>query len=542
MRLGVIPCLCLIILLSALPVQAQVSDQKEASPPVQRSEVEALKHELEETKAELRALREEMKQLKNGATPGPQSSLKSSGTTAVPTPLPTAAGSERVLAQKPEPSVPLPGAQLTQEREIELGELPGGKTPQEILGLPRLEAFGTRINGFAVGSFNYNSHLQVIPEFAGGVPAQADPDRTNFRFDRFTIALAKAFAPWLLASASLEVTNHRSRHSHLVSATDTSRFGCPIGEACERFGAEEAETEIELDKLSLTAIAPLGNGVGFSLGRFDVPFGIEREDQPFLLQATTSEVFNFGRPQKVTGFQVAYPVSPALDINLFVVNRWESETTEDSFNDNNRDKTYGGRIGFTPFPREGLLNLGIGGFYGPEQEENNSNKRWVVDFDFTWTPLSRLLFAGELVYGRETGVEFRERGEPIPGPEGVKSVNWVGSHVTAHYDFLDWLAFTFRYGIFDDMDGGRTGVTQVLQSFTFAPIIHLSALASELRPLGVTVPRTRHPLHWVDLKVEYRLNHSNEPVFGSVQPGTAVSADDAHQTSHQVQLQLVVNY
>jgi hypothetical protein len=57
--------------------------------------------------------------------------------------------------------------------------------------------------------------------------------------------------------------------------------------------------------------------------------------------------------------------------------------------DDNRDKSYGGRIGFTPFPRQGLLNFGIGAFYGPEQDDVNSNKRWVLDF--TWTPMPRFL-------------------------------------------------------------------------------------------------------------------------------------------------------
>jgi hypothetical protein len=164
-------------------------------------------------------------------------------------------------------------AQAPQEREIQLA--PGGQRemPLEVLGIRRPEIAGLRISAFLVGSFSYNSHTQIFPEFAAGAPTLADPGSTNFRFDKFGLSLSKTFAPW-------------------------------------------------------------------------------------------------------------------LDVNAWVVNRWESENTEEEdFNDNNRDKSFGGRIGFTPFPRYGLLNIGIGGFYGPEQDDVNSSKRWVLDVDFTWTPL-----------------------------------------------------------------------------------------------------------------------------------------------------------
>jgi hypothetical protein len=309
----------------------------------------------------------------------------------------------------------------------------------------------------------------------------------------------------------------------------------------EQFGAEEAEVETNLDRFHLTAIAPLGNGVALSFGRFDVPFGIERHDEPLLLTATTSEVFRFGRPESMTGFQVSYPFSPWVDMSLWVVNRWENEATgEEDFNDNNKAKSFGGRIGFTPLPLQGLLNFGIGGFYGPEQDDDDSNQRWVIDVDATWTPLSQLLLAAEFVFGREQDRAMRQRGGPIAAPEEVRDVAWWGFYVLLHYDICHWLGLSFRYGFFDDEDGGRTGVAQILQSWTVVPIIHLTRLIPSLRPTGVTYARTRHMVDWIDLKIEYRLNHSNEPVFSNAEP--AVDILTAGHNSQQVQLQLVVNF
>ena len=85
-----------------------------------------------------------------------------------------------------------------------------------------------------------------------------------------------------------------------------------------------------------------------------------------------------------------------------------------------------------------------------------------------------------------------------------------------------------------------TGVAQILQSFTVTPIIHLSRLIPDLRPLGVTYARSRHPLDWVDVRLEYRLNHSNEPVFSSAKAGVPITSAD--RTGHEVTLQFVVNY
>src|SRR3989441_11965068 len=63
--------------------------------------------------------------------------------------------------------------------------------------------------------------------------------------------------------------------------------------------------------------------------------------------------------------------------------------------DNNRDKSFGGRVGFTPLSGAQLLNFGLGGWWGPEQDDDTKHDRWILDLDVTWTPLPRLLLAGE---------------------------------------------------------------------------------------------------------------------------------------------------
>jgi len=473
--------------------------------------------------AEIEALRQELKRLQERLQ-----KLEQSQSTATPV---APAPAVPVAAQAPPPAVPpRPG-----EREIQLER----EHPFEVIGLSRPDISGFRFSGFFAGSASYNSRVQMVPEFAGGGQALSDPGALNFRFDKFSFGVAKTFAPWLSAGATIEVESHRDRHSH-----GSPTFGCPdpVAFCFERFGAEEPTSEIELHRFNVTGVVPIGNGLSIAFGRFDTPFGVERHDPNLLLTATTSELFQFGRPNSMTGFQFSYQFTPWLDATAWVVNRWENETTHDAFDDNNRAKSYGGRVGVTPIAGGGrILNFGLGGWWGEEQTDDNANPRWIVDFDVTWSPLPRLLLAGEFVYGGEDKVSFRQRGVPFAAPAVFeKDVNWWGLYALAHYDIHDWLGLTFRYGFFRDEDAARTGVQQSLQSFTLAPVVHLSRLVPSLRPLGVAYPRTAHPLNWVDLKLEYRANHSNRAVFSDAAPNVPILSAD--HWSHQVQLQFVVNY
>jgi hypothetical protein len=487
----------------------------------------AAKDEIRAIKQEILKLQQRLQRLEEAPAPAPATSNATAPGSAEPSKPAVAA---RTTSEPAPATIDLePG-----EREITLER----GHPLEAIGLSKPEIAGVRIAGFFVGSANYNTHTQMVPEFAGNANVTSEPGSLDFRFDQFTIGAFKTFAPWLSAGASIEVARHVHRHSHGFDP----EFGCPGTDTCiEQFGAEEPETHTDLHRLNITGIAPLGNGLALSFGRFDTPYGIERHDAPLNLSASLSEVIVFGRPMSMTGFTASYQVAPWLDLMAWIANRWENETTEDPFEDNNRDKSFGGRIGFTPLAGRQLLNFGIGGWRGPEQDNRNGDPRWIVDFDVTWSPLARLLLAGELVYGGESGVSFRERGIPFPAAAVTdEDVNWLGFYALVHYDIARWLGLSFRYGLFDDQDGARTGVEQVLQSWTITPIVHLSRLIPELRPMGVTYARTRHPLDWVDLRFEYRLNHSSQPVFSDERPGFPIL--DADQTSHQATLQFVVNY
>src|SRR2546428_339960 len=164
------PCIRALILVAAalLALPASTGSAQTSTP---ASEIDQLKQEL-------RRMQERLQKLEQ----------------APPAPAPAAASTPLipVAAQAP-PMAPRPG-----EREILLDR----EHPLEALGLSKPELGGVRFSGFFVGSANYNSRIQMVPEFAGSTPVSSEPNRTDFRFDQFTFGAYKTFAPWLWAGAS----------------------------------------------------------------------------------------------------------------------------------------------------------------------------------------------------------------------------------------------------------------------------------------------------------------------------------------------------
>lgn len=431
-------------------------------------------------------------------------------------------------------AVVIPAIGMAQERPISL-EAPSGRTrlPGEL-----------EISGFAVGSASWNSAIQMVPEFAGGAAALAAPRQVNFRFDKVGVALSKRFGPTLSVSAAFEVESHKDAHSHLRTNPTTQCVNAPV--PCESFGAETPATESTLDKLALTWFPTAS--LGFSFGRFDVPFGIERHDEVLNMTATTSEIYHFAKPQNFTGLQTMWQMGPLVDVNFWVANRWESHTTHEPFDDNNKSKSIGARIGFSPTMRDSLLNFGVGFWHGAERSDpantanlgQNGPKRTVFDIDATWSPSSRTAFIAEVVAGREEKVSFRARGWPVEAPAEVDiDPKWAGGFIMAHQEVGRSLGLTARYGYLHDRDAWRTGIAQRLQSITLVSTIHLSALAGKA-PLAVTYPRTQIRIHEVDLKIEYRYNRSNMPVFSDAVPPFVDLEPRRH--SHQLQMQAAINF
>src|SRR6266513_5631328 len=121
-------------------------------------------------------------------------------------------------------------------------------------------------------------------------------------------------------------------------------------------------TAIEIDNLIINWTPARLSTLSLSFGRFDAPFGFERDDEPLNLIPTSSYKFELARPVKFTGLMARYTLNTRVALIGIVANGWNEEV------DNNSGKT--GALKLQLFPAANVA-LGAGAVYGPEQEATN---------------------------------------------------------------------------------------------------------------------------------------------------------------------------
>jgi hypothetical protein len=157
-----------------------------------------------------------------------------------------------------------------------------------------------------------------------------------------------------------------------------------------------------------------------------------------------------------------------------VVNGWDNST------DYNTGKTVGLSVFVAPVE---MFSAYINYMQGPEQANNTSNQRSLVDLVATIKPIKPL----SIILNYDSAKE--EMGA------GVSDVKWNGFAAIVKYDISDMYSISVRGEQFDDKDGVRTGTVQKLTEYTITPEIRLAS--------GLIV------------RPEYRHDSSNEEVFNA---------------------------
>ncbi|MCH8157059.1 MAG: outer membrane beta-barrel protein [Nitrospinae bacterium] len=329
-------------------------------------------------------------------------------------------------------------------------------------------AYRTVITGYAVASFNYNDNGVTTRSGNESLFGQTAADTADFLFNVMEIGFTKRFSELLWLSASFEI----------VRENENGTF----------------KTETDLSTGAFHLVAPIGNGLDFTLGKFNSPVSFESEDAPLLLQASQSLVFQLASPAKMTGLRIMYPFQENLDVQFIVYNGWNQN------GDNNNGKSIAFQVGYAPNP---WLDSKVSILWGPELADNESDKRWVFDAAFTLTPGTDWIIGLEGAYGLdENQSSIRSGGD----------AEWFSGEVQVHYDFTEWFGTTARYSFFDDRDGRpdiQSTQPRTLHEVSFAPTFHLSRGYMGFLGYGV-IPKTRHPMSGVDIRLEYRYDWVNE--------------------------------
>lgn len=186
----------------------------------------------------------------------------------------------------------------------------------------------------------------------------------------------------------------------------------------------------------------------FTFGKFNAPIGFELLDAPDMYQYSHAIVFNNGLPTNLTGFMVTTEFPSVVDWTVYLVNGWDVNT------DNNKGKTVGTRVGFTPFDN---LNFGFSAITGTEDDLGDS-RRTVLDWDLTYNPMEFWTVGWEFNYGTESA-----------GMPDGSSGNWTGFLIMNNWALGESFGLTARFDHFNDKDGLRTGTPQKWNAFAISP-------------------------------------------------------------------------
>jgi len=274
------------------------------------------------------------------------------------------------------------------------------------------------------GSYNYNFNS---PDSGVNDLRIFDQKANSFMLDLAQIVFAKD--PATLNSLGFKVKFNAGETAKYIHAT----------------GLGTSDQPFDLTEAYISYLAPLGKGVRIDFGKMATFIGaevIEARDNP---NYSRSFLFNYAEPLTHTGIKIGYNFTDALSAAILAVNGW------DNVSDNNKGKSYGLSIGFAPAEQfSGSLNL----ITGPEQNNNNSNKRSLADLVATIKPIKPL----SIILNADLGYEEKGAGD--------LNASWHGISTIVKYDITDMHSIALRGEYFNDRNGARTGTAQEMKEIT----------------------------------------------------------------------------
>jgi len=234
---------------------------------------------------------------------------------------------------------------------------------------------------------------------------------------------------------------------------------------------------------SLSYLAPIGRGLRFDAGKFVTHIGGETIETVKNWNYSHSFFYTYAIPFQDTGLHVSYPWSDTLYTDFYLLNGWNGTI------DNNKGKSMGPSIGWTPVP---WLSLVANYLVGPERT-GNADLRHLWDSQLMLGPFNGWNF----MVNTDLAVEENARFATVT--KGSRKANWGGVTGYARYKVNDWLEPSLRVEYYNDHQGFTTGVDQDLIGLTFTPNIKLGLGKSK----GAVVL----------LRPEVRYDHSNKKFF-----------------------------
>lgn len=291
------------------------------------------------------------------------------------------------------------------------------------------------VNGFLSNSYEYNFNR---PASGTNQFRVFDFDDNSIKVDVAEVVLQKAVAK----------PGELGFRVDAVAGGSIPRVSAAAGLFRDASGKAQ---DFDLQQAFLSAIASLGSGLRFDIGKFVTPLGYEVIDgvNGYNDNATRSFQFGYAIPFTHTGIKASYTFSDQIAGMVMLVNGW------DNVKDNNTAKSFGAQLTWTPSKTVTAVANYI---VGAERSDTNGDARNVIDVNAQWKATDRVVLTVDLVYGTE----------PNAVTQGQTAM-WNGVVGYARFGLSDTFALILRGELFDDRDGARTGVAQKLKGVTLTP-------------------------------------------------------------------------
>ena len=250
------------------------------------------------------------------------------------------------------------------------------------------------------------------------------------RHNQFTLGMAQiwvAKAPTDKSRAGFKVKLSYGPSTAIVQSLEPGGPG-PLANIEEAYGSY---------------LAPVGKGLQFDVGKFVTQHGAEVIESKDNWNYSRSLLFALAIPYYHAGVRATYSPNAKVTLMADVVNGWNNVM------ENNTGKTVGAQITLKP---TGALTLVQNYMVGPEQTDDNKDKRQLADSLLTYTVNPKVSLMANYDYGTDT----------IGGVKG----HWQGVAGYARVQANKWVAFSPRLEWYDDASGFSTGAVQKLKEAT----------------------------------------------------------------------------
>src|SRR5213596_2226585 len=279
---------------------------------------------------------------------------------------------------------------------------------------------GFKLTGFAAGSYAYSGHSLGDTAIVGRL---YDRLQNRFTLNALAVVLDRPYDPAKFSAGF---------HTEVLVGQDAT--------VIQSNGFFSPGTPADVPHLYVTLNVPTasGNGLQFKVGRIPTLMGLEVIEA--IANPNWSEGNQFIYVENFTGLGVSVETkfNRYVDAQFRVINGW------DQVHDNNSHKSLMGRVGISP---DALTSIGIVGFWGPEEADNNTANRYGVE-GLIWRKLGKAAVWVQGDYGKE------QANPALPDP--TQDATWWALGGWATYDFSSAFGLALRGDYVNDQNGARS--------------------------------------------------------------------------------------